>query len=101
LALLRFAGANGFFIAAVFGLIRTVALTDYLRLRSNLGLTRYREAEVVVRLEATGFSVQRAPDNIGHNAARMTFLARPKPRPPAARYLANPRARGRERSRGC
>jgi len=78
LALLRFAGANGFFVAAVFGLIRTVALTDYLRLRSNLGLTRYREAEIVVRLEAAGFAVQRASDNIGHNPARMTFLARPK-----------------------
>jgi SAM-dependent methyltransferase len=78
LALLRFAGANGFFIAAVFGLIRTVALTDYMRLRSNLGLTRYREAEIVVRLEAAGFSAQRASDNIGHNPARMTFLARPE-----------------------
>jgi SAM-dependent methyltransferase len=77
LALLRFAGANGFFFAAIFGLVRTVALTDYMRLRSNLGLTRYREAEIVVRLEAAGFAVQRASDNIGHNPARMTFLARP------------------------
>jgi SAM-dependent methyltransferase len=78
MALLRFAGANGFFIAAVFGLARTVALTDYWRLRSNLGLTRYGEADIVAKLEAAGFSAQRAPANIGHNPARMTFLARPK-----------------------
>ena len=78
MALLRFAGANGFFIAAVFGLARTVALTDYWRLRSNLGLTRYAAAEIVTRLAAAGFSAQRAPANIGHNPARMTFLARPR-----------------------
>jgi SAM-dependent methyltransferase len=78
LALLRFAGDNGFFIAAVFGLVRTVALTDYMRLRTNLGLTRYGEAEIATRLEAAGYSAQRAPENIGHNPARMTFLARPK-----------------------
>jgi SAM-dependent methyltransferase len=78
MALLRFAGANGFFVAAVFGLVRTVALIDYMRLRSNLGLTRYGEADVVARLAAAGFSAQRAPENIGHNPARVTFLARPK-----------------------
>jgi SAM-dependent methyltransferase len=78
MALLRFAGANGFFLAAMFGLVRTVALTDYMRLRTNLGLTRYGETEIVARLEAAGFSARRAPENIGHNPARMTFLARPK-----------------------
>jgi SAM-dependent methyltransferase len=78
MALLRFAGANGFFIAAMFGLVRTVALTDYMRLRTNLGLTRYSEADIVARLEAAEFSAQRAPDNIGHNPARMTFLAQPE-----------------------
>ena len=78
MALLRFAGANGFFIAALLGLARTVALTDYWRLRSNLGLTRYSEAEVIAKLAAAGFAAQRAAKNIGHNPARMTFLARPK-----------------------
>jgi hypothetical protein len=29
------------------------------------------------KLAAAGFSASRAPANIGHNAARMTFLARP------------------------
>lgn len=78
IALLRFAGENGFFIAALLGLARTVALTDYWRLRSNLGLTRYSESDILAKLAAVGFSAQRAAENIGHNPARMTFLGRPK-----------------------
>ena len=78
IALLRFAGANGFFVAALLGLARTVALTDYWRLRSNLGLTRYGEPDILAKLAAAGFTAQRATKNIGHNPARMTFLARPK-----------------------
>jgi ubiquinone/menaquinone biosynthesis C-methylase UbiE len=76
LALLSFAAANGFLFAAVAGLVRT-ARSDYRRLRSTLGLTRYSQAEIEARLEAAGFSAARAPANIGHNWARMTFLARP------------------------
>ena len=76
LALLSFASANGFFFAAVAGLVRT-ARSDYRRLRSTLGLTRYSQAEIEARLDAAGFSATRAPANIGHNWARMTFLARP------------------------
>jgi len=75
-ALLRFAAAHGFFAAAVFGLART-ALSDYWRLRSHLGLSRYGEAGMIAKLKAAGFTAQRAPKNIGHNSARMTFLARP------------------------
>jgi SAM-dependent methyltransferase len=78
IALLRFGGANGFFTAALLGLVRTAAFTDYLRLRSNLGLTRYAEADILGRLATAGFSAERAPENIGHNPARMTFLAKPK-----------------------
>src|SRR4029077_793214 len=40
LALLRFGAVNGFFIAAVAGLVRTL-LSDYWRLRTRYGLTRY------------------------------------------------------------
>ena len=76
LALLRFAAANGFLVAAVTGLVRTF-FSDYWRLRSNLGLTRYGEAEMVARLARLGFSATRAPRNIGHIRARMTFLAHP------------------------
>ena len=56
------------------GLGRTF-VSDYWRLRSNLGLTRYGEAAVLEKLTAAGFSPRRAPANIGHNPARMTFLA--------------------------
>ncbi len=77
MALLCFAGENGFFLAALLGLARTVAFTDYWRLRSNLGLTRYSAPDILGRLAAGGFSAERAERNIGHNQARMTFLARP------------------------
>ena len=76
IALLRFGAANGFLGAALAGLVRTVA-SDYWRLRSDLGLTRYGETAMIEKLAAAGFSARRAADNIGHNGARMTFLARP------------------------
>jgi SAM-dependent methyltransferase len=77
LALLRLAASNGFFFAAVAGLIRT-ALSDYWTLRKASGLTRYEEHAVNAKLQRAGFSAQRAPHNIGHNQARMTFAATPK-----------------------
>ena len=76
-ALLRFAAANGFFIAALFGLVRTT-FSDYPKLRAKLGLTLYEEVAMRKKLEAAGFRVERAPKNIGHSQARMTFLARPR-----------------------
>ena len=76
MALLRFAAANGFLGAALLGLLRTL-LSDYWRLRSQVGLTRYAEAAMIGKLAASGFSARRAAANIGHNAARMTFIARP------------------------
>jgi SAM-dependent methyltransferase len=77
LALLRFGAANGFFFAAVTGLARTL-VSDYWRLRTQYGLTRYSEAAMSEKLAAAGFTTQRAPDNIGHNQARMEFIARPR-----------------------
>ena len=76
LALLRFGARHGFFFGALIGLGRTI-LSPYWRLRSTLGLTRYDEATIAAKLAAAGFSAQRAPANIGHNGARMTFVARP------------------------
>ena len=76
LALLRFGARDGFFFAALVGLARTV-LSYYRRLRSALGLTRYDEAAMIEKLAAAGFTARRAGENIGHNRARMTFLARP------------------------
>jgi SAM-dependent methyltransferase len=75
-ALLRLGAANGFLLAALAGLVRTV-LSDYWRLRRAAGLTRYDEAAMMAKLAAAGFSAQRAVENIGHNQARMTFVARP------------------------
>jgi SAM-dependent methyltransferase len=75
-ALLRLAKANGFLLAALAGLVRTF-FSDYWRLRSRIGLTRYSEAEIIARLAALGFTATRAPRNIGHIVSRMTFLARP------------------------
>ena len=76
-ALLRFAAANGFLLAAVGGLTRT-AFSDYRRLRARFGLTHYSEAAMKERLSAAAFSAQCAPKNIGHNQARMAFIARPR-----------------------
>jgi SAM-dependent methyltransferase len=75
-ALLRFGAANGFFLAAVHGLFRTV-LSDYWRLRSTIGLARYDEGAITARLVAHGLIAARAPHNLGHNQARMTFLCKP------------------------
>jgi SAM-dependent methyltransferase len=75
-ALLRFAAANGFLFAAVGGLARTV-FSDYRRLRASVGLTHYSEAAITEKLAAAAFAAQRAPKNIGHNQARMAFIARP------------------------
>jgi len=76
LALLRFGAANGFFWAALGGLMR-IFLSDYLRLRKAVGLSHYTEAAVLEKVKAAGFRAERAPRNIGHNQRRMTFLARP------------------------
>jgi SAM-dependent methyltransferase len=76
-ALLRFGAANGFFVAAAVGLARTL-VSDYWRLRSQLGLTRYSEAAMLEKLAAAGFSPERADKNIGHNQARTAYYARPR-----------------------
>jgi SAM-dependent methyltransferase len=76
LALLRFAVANGFLTAALIGLARTL-ISDYGRLRARIGLTRYGEVAMIEQLAAAGFAAHRAPENIGHNQARMAFITRP------------------------
>ena len=75
LALLRFAAANGFFWAAVGGLIR-IFVSDYLRLKKTVGLSHYTQAAMLEKLRAAGFRAERAKRNIGHNQQRMTFLCR-------------------------
>jgi len=75
LALLRFGAANGFFFAAVLGLMR-IFVSDYLKLKSTVGLSHYEEAAMLAKLTRAGFAPARAPRNIGHNQQRMTFLCR-------------------------
>jgi SAM-dependent methyltransferase len=76
-ALLRFGYANGFFFGAAWGLMRTL-FSNYWRLRSKLGLTRYATAAMIEKLNAAGFDAALAPTNIGHNKARKTYYARPR-----------------------
>jgi ubiquinone/menaquinone biosynthesis C-methylase UbiE len=73
-ALLRFAAQGGFLIAALNGLVRT-ALSDYRTLRGTLGLAQFDEAEMSAVLGTAGFTARRRLPNVGHNPARMTFLA--------------------------
>jgi SAM-dependent methyltransferase len=76
-ALLRFGAANGFLFAAMGGVVRTV-FSDYRRIRASVGLTYYSEAAMTEKLAAAGFTARRAAKNIGHNQARMAFIARPR-----------------------
>jgi SAM-dependent methyltransferase len=76
-ALLRFGRRHGFLKDAAAGLVR-IALSDYRKLRSRLGFSRYGEQEMIDKLERSGFLAKRTADNLGHNRKRMTFLAIPK-----------------------
>ena len=75
-ALLSFAWQGGFLSRAVVGLAarpsRTIA-----SIRDELGLAQYGEAEIIEILREAGFAAERRSPNIGHNQARMTFVARP------------------------
>lgn len=76
-ALLSFARREGFLGAAVAGLVRTF-FSDYRKVRAALGLKQYDEGAMIALLEAKGFEAHRAQPNIGHNQARMAFVARPR-----------------------
>ena len=75
-ALLSFAWTGGFLKAAVAGLVRT-ALSDYRKVRDELGFAQYDEAEMLEILSEAGFAAERRARNFGHNQARMAFIARP------------------------
>jgi SAM-dependent methyltransferase len=75
-ALLAFGWKGGFLVAALKGLART-AVSDYRKLRAELGLTHYSESEMIEILRGRGFEADRRDANLGHNPKRMTFLARP------------------------
>ena len=75
-ALLGFAWKGGFLTRALLGLART-AVSEYRKLRQELGLTTYAEPEMLEIFRCAGFSAERRARNIGHNQGRMTFVARP------------------------
>lgn len=75
LALLRYAAANGFFFAAIWGLARTV-FSDYRAVRAKLGVATYTETQFFERLAAAGYSAERLGFNLEHNPSRMTFRAK-------------------------
>jgi SAM-dependent methyltransferase len=72
--LLKFAAREGFYKAALSGLVKAY-FSRYWRLRKSLGIARYGESALIAKLDAAGFTATRARTNIGHNNARMTFLA--------------------------
>lgn len=74
-ALLVPAARHRFLGAALVGLVRTF-FSDYRRLRADLGLTHYGEADFVALARRSGFRVERLPSNPGFNRKRMAFRAR-------------------------
>lgn len=78
-ALLSLARKEGFLGAAVLGLAKT-AVSPYRKLRQELGLTTYDEAEIRLVLDRAGFNCERMKRNIGHNQRRTTYVCRKRPR---------------------
>jgi SAM-dependent methyltransferase len=77
LALLRYAAANGFLVAAFTGLVRTL-FSNYRQLRTRLGIARYSQADMIQKLAAAGFAARCDPNVIGHDRARLAFVAEPR-----------------------
>jgi ubiquinone/menaquinone biosynthesis C-methylase UbiE len=73
-SLLWFGLKGGFLLAAMRGLART-ALSDYRKVRAQLGFTTYAEPEFTAMLADQGFIADRVRPNFGHNQGRMTFRA--------------------------
>jgi SAM-dependent methyltransferase len=75
-ALLSLAWKGGFLKSAMLGLART-AFSEYRKIREEIGLSQYSADEIVDILDDAGFAAERAGRNMGHNPARMTFVALP------------------------
>lgn len=75
-SLLRNGLAHGFLIAAFAGLAAT-AVSPYRKIRSELGLSTYSEAEMLAAFAEHGFAASRHPVNLGLTPHRMTFVAQP------------------------
>lgn len=73
-SLLSSAARHGFFFAALGGLAATL-VSDYRRLRQQIGLTTYNEREILALLERAGYRARRRAKNFGFNRDRMTIVA--------------------------
>jgi hypothetical protein len=74
-ALVEFAYQGGFLFAALRGLASTF-FRRYRRMRGRIGLTTFAIPDMQRLLAMRGFEARRIEHNIGHNQARMTFLAK-------------------------
>jgi cyclopropane fatty-acyl-phospholipid synthase-like methyltransferase len=73
---LGFALRHGFLTAALGGIVR-MALSDYRRIRQQVGFSTYTPEELGAVLERAGFTVERLADNIGPTPHRFTLAGRP------------------------
>lgn len=71
--LLAFAARDGFLLAAMAGLVRT-AMSDYAKIRAQIGLTRYSVGEFNDLAKSAGLHAAPMPTNIGHNPHRLAFI---------------------------
>ena len=75
-SLLRNAFRNGYLPAALMGLVAT-AVSPYRKLRSEIGLATYGEAEMIGLMAGHGFTATRHRPNLGLTPHRMTFVGVP------------------------
>src|SRR5262249_46028483 len=80
-ALLRYAARNGFLLAAIVGIGRTV-FSGYRRLRARLGIATYGEAEFLAKLAANGLAGQPLPFHLQPQPSPTTLPPPPRHRPP-------------------
>jgi ubiquinone/menaquinone biosynthesis C-methylase UbiE len=76
LALLRAGASHGFFLSALYGLVRTL-FSNYRAIRREQGFTTYSEEEILTALRRSGFRGTRKP-NIGFGSHRMLIEAVPE-----------------------
>lgn len=75
-SLLRNAFRNGYLPAALMGLVAT-AVSPYRKLRAEIGLATYGEAEMIGLMARHGFTATRHRPNLGLTPHRMTFVGVP------------------------
>lgn len=75
-SLLRNALKHGYLPAALMGLVAT-AVSPYRKLRSQIGLSTYSEAEMIGLMADHGFTAERHRANLGLTPHRMTFVGVP------------------------